>query len=156
MKNNLERMIALVDEVFDVKNDPGQLQVNEAVMMRLQQIHPATLSAYDEGNGPVLWILVVPTLSSLMDQFLNKEITEQQLVDSTPVGVPYDVIYLCSAIVLPEYRRKGMARKITIEAIKKIETDHKINTLFYWGFTPEGDLLAQSIAAELGIALLKR
>ncbi len=31
-KNNFERMLQLVDEVFDVRNDPEQLDVNEEVI----------------------------------------------------------------------------------------------------------------------------
>jgi hypothetical protein len=49
MKSNYERLIALADEVFAVRKDPEQLDVNEDVMEKLHAIHPATLSDKDLG-----------------------------------------------------------------------------------------------------------
>ncbi|MFE3871064.1 hypothetical protein ACFX5F_07495 [Flavobacterium sp. ZS1P70] len=46
-------MLQLADEVFAVKNDPEQLDVNQEVLERLMRIHPATVSEYDDGNDPV-------------------------------------------------------------------------------------------------------
>ena len=37
MSDNYTRMIQLVTEFFDVKNDPDQLDVNEAILARLQE-----------------------------------------------------------------------------------------------------------------------
>ena len=67
--SNFERMIALVNESFDARNDPEQLDVNEEVIALLQQLHPATLSEHNEGDGPVVWILLIPTTVTLMHQF---------------------------------------------------------------------------------------
>jgi hypothetical protein len=44
-------------------------------MEHLQLIHPDTISEYDDGSGPVCWILCIPTTLQLMNQFINKEIT---------------------------------------------------------------------------------
>jgi hypothetical protein len=65
--SNFERMIQLAEEVFAVKNDPNQLDVNPEVLERLQRIHPATVTEYDDGNGPVAWVLVFPTTLELMN-----------------------------------------------------------------------------------------
>ena len=43
MKSNFERMMQIIDEVFSTREDPDQLQVNENVIARLQELHPATL-----------------------------------------------------------------------------------------------------------------
>jgi hypothetical protein len=43
-KSNLERLIQLADEVFDMKNDPHQLNVDQDVIRRLSAMHPSTLS----------------------------------------------------------------------------------------------------------------
>jgi hypothetical protein len=59
--SNLERMIKLADDVFDIKSDPDQLDVNQDVITRLQRIHPATVSEFNDGNGPAAWVLVIPT-----------------------------------------------------------------------------------------------
>lgn len=156
MNENLRRMLELVDEAFDVKNDPGQLNVTPKVAKRLEQIHPATLTEYNLGDGPLAWILVIPTLSSLMNDFISKRITEQQLADKTPVGGSYDCVYLCSASILPEYRRQGISKRMMVDAIRSIMEQHPIQSLFYWPFSDEGTRLAESVARELGLPLEMR
>ena len=149
-------MIELADEVFAAHNDPAQLDVDEAVMERLERIHPATLSEHIVGNGPVVWILLVPTTIDLMSRFVNQEITETELLDQTPLGIKYEALYLCSALVLPEYRRQGLATQVGTAAIKEICADHPIKYLFTWNFSREGEMLAQLASENLGLPLLIR
>lgn len=110
--SNFERLIQLADEVFAVKSDPSQLDVNQEVLERLKKMHPATISEYNEGNGPVAWILLIPTTLDLMNRFLENEISEKELFDLTPMNTAYEAIYLCSALVLEEYRRKGITSNL--------------------------------------------
>lgn len=154
--SNFERMIQLAEDVFAAKSDENQLTVNEEVIARLKRIHTATLSEYDDGNGPTVWILVIPTTLDLMNKFINKTITEQELLELTPLDTPYEALYLCSAIVLPEYRNKGIAKKLTLEAIESIRKQHAIQTLFVWHFTAEGKALSETIARISSLPLLKR
>ncbi|MDP2889185.1 MAG: hypothetical protein Q8P34_09525 [Bacteroidota bacterium] len=79
--SNFERLILLADEVFAVKSDPTQLDVNQKVLERLHKIHPATVSEYDDGNGPVAWVLLIPTTIDLMNRFLKSEISEKELFE---------------------------------------------------------------------------
>ncbi|NVO19582.1 MAG: GNAT family N-acetyltransferase [Bacteroidetes bacterium] len=153
---NLERMIQLAEDVFAVKNDPDQLDVDQEVIEQLHRIHPATVSEYDDGNGPVAWVLIIPTTSELMYKFLEKEITELELFRQTPQGASYDSVYLCSALVLPEYRRKGIASQLSLKAIESIRKEHPIKSIFVWPFSNEGDLGAQAVADAAGLPLLKR
>ena len=153
--NNYERLIALANSVFETKNDPHQLDVNEEVIERLAAIHPSCLSEFDEGDGPLSWVLVFPTSNNLKDRFLKNEITEKELFYLTEIGIKYDSIYLCSALVLEEYRKKGIAKQLTLNAIKNIQKDHKITSLFYWAFTEEGRWAAESVAKEIGLELLE-
>ena len=153
--SNYERLIALANSVFETKNDPHQLDVNEEVIERLAAIHPSCLSEFDEGDGPLSWVLVFPTSNNLKDRFLKNEITEKELFYLTEIGIKYDSIYLCSALVLEEYRKKGIAKQLTLNAIKNIQKDHKITSLFYWAFTEEGRWAAESVAKEIGLELLE-
>lgn len=107
-------MIELADKVFSIRTDPSQLAVDEDVLERLKLIHPSTVSEFDDRNGTVVWILLFPTTLELMDQFLSDRISENELFKFTPIGIQYDAIYLCSAMVLEEYRRKGIAMKLGI------------------------------------------
>lgn len=154
--SNFERMIQLADEVFDVKNDPGQLDINPEVMERLKQIHTSTISEFTDGNGPVAWVLVIPTTLDLMNRFLENQISEKELFDLTPLGITYDALYLCSALVLEEYRRKGIAKKLTSQAIESISKSHPIKALFVWAFSKEGNLSAETIAHIASLPLYKR
>jgi hypothetical protein len=156
MASNFERMIQLAGEVFAAHNDPTQLDVDEEVMEKLERLHPATLSDYDEGAGPVVWILLIPTTISLMNQFIRGEISETELLNNTPVNIKYEAIYLCSALVLPEYRHKGLATKVGLDAIHQIRANNPIEYLFTWSFSKEGASLAQLAAKTEGLKLLER
>ncbi len=154
--SNFERMIQLADEVFAVKNDPDQLDVNQEVLNRLLTIHPATISEFDDGNGPVAWLLLLPTTLELMNRFLKCEISEKELFELTQPGSTYDALYLCSALVLPEYRRKGITKQLSINAIENIRKTHPLKAVFIWAFSHEGSLASEAIADSTGLHLHKR
>lgn len=155
-KNNFQRLVQLADEVFSYKNDPEQLDVNPQVIDRLHRMHPFTLTDYQDENGPVIWLLIIPTTMEIMERFLKKEISERELYELTPLNVKYEALYLCSALVLEEYRRKGLTRKLLLEAIEAIKKDHPLKYLFVWPFSKEGDALAENIAKIIGMPLYKR
>ena len=154
--SNFERMIQLSDEVFSSRTDPDQLNVNENVMERLQLIHPDTISEYDDGNGPVCWILCIPTTLELMTQFVNQKISERELYELTPLITKYEAIYLCSALLLEEFRGKGIAQGLAVKAIESIKIDHSIKALFVWAFSKEGEKLADKVSGLTGLPLYKR
>ena len=154
--SNYERMIQLADEVFSCRTDPDQLNLDENVMEHLQLIHPDTMSEYDNGNGPVCWILCIPTTLDLMTQFINKEISERELYELTPLNTKYEAIYLCSALLLEEFRGKGIAQRLVVKALENIKIDHSIKALFFWAFSKEGEKLADKASRLMGVPLYKR
>ena len=91
-----------------------------------------------------------------MHQFLSAEITEKELFNLTPLNVPYEAIYLCSALVLDEYRRKGITKQLVLTAIDSIRKNHPLKVAFVWAFSPEGDRAAETIARLAGLPLYKR
>lgn len=153
---NFNRMLQLIDEVFATRSDPGQIQVNRGQLARLQKIHPATLTELADENGPVIWLLLIPTTKNIMTDFLSGSITEKQLLERTKPGDVYDCIYLCSATTLPEYRGQGKTKQLCLEGIQKIQKDHPIKTLFVWPFTPEGKRLAEALAQETGLEIMEK
>lgn len=156
IKDNFQRLVQLADEVFAYKDDPDQLNVNPQVLDKLHQLHPLTLSDYSNEAGPVVWLLVIPTTIELMHRFLNKEISEKELFELTPLNIKYKALYLCSALVLEEYRRKGITLQLLLEAIEAIKRDHPLECLFVWPFTNEGDKLAEKVAKLTAMPLYKR
>jgi GNAT superfamily N-acetyltransferase len=153
---NLERMIRLAEEFFATKNDLAQISVDGDTIERLQKIHPATMSEKNDGKGPVAWVLVIPTMREVMEKFIAGEITERDLLMNTPLGGSYNAIYLCSALVLPEHRGRGLARGLVSKAIRSIQREHPIECLFIWAFSEGGEKLATSISREFSLPLYKR
>jgi ribosomal protein S18 acetylase RimI-like enzyme len=149
-------MVRLAEEFFAAKNDPAQISVTPEVMERLRQIHLATLTEQDNGDGPVAWVLLIPATQHLMERFIAQQISERELLEIDPVHVEYEAVYLCSALVLPEYRGTGLAKRLTCSAVKSIAADHPIKSLFYWAFSSEGEKLAASVARELELPLHRR
>jgi GNAT superfamily N-acetyltransferase len=156
MEQNLERMIRLAEEFFEMKNDPMQISVDEKTRKRLKKIHPNTMAEIRNKNGPIAWILVIPTTVALMQQFVAKTIHERDLLEKTPLRTKYDALYLCSALVLPEHRGKGIAKRLVTKAIRNIRKEHPIKYLFYWAFSKEGRNLARSAAKTFDLPLLSR
>jgi hypothetical protein len=156
MQENLKRMIELANSFFDVGNDPDQISVDRKVMERLKKIHPSTMMENSTAKGPVAWTLVIPTTEEIMERFIAKKINERELLKKTPPGKKYTAIYLCSALVLPEYRKKGLARKLICRSVKSIRKEHPINALFYWGFSAAGKRLARTVAKECNLPLFRR
>jgi len=156
MATNLERMLQLVGEFFDTRSDPDQLDVTEKDREKLAALHPATMSEYATEDGPVAWILIIPTTTEIMQRFVNAEIGEKQLLHETPTGGSYEAVYLCSAAVLPEYRRQGVALKLSMDAINAMRKDHPVKALFTWSFSQEGRDLAEAIARKCNLPLYER
>jgi GNAT superfamily N-acetyltransferase len=149
-------MIALAEDFFKVRNDPSQISVTEETMRRLDEIHPRTLNETRTEDGPVAWVLLLPTTRPLMQKFIQNDITERELLDLTPAGEEYQSIYLCSALVLPEYRGKGLAKNLCLDAIKTIRTQHPVESLFVWALSEEGAKLASAIARAAQLPLFER
>ena len=91
-----------------------------------------------------------------MCRFIAKKISEKELYELTPLITSYEALYLCSAMVLEEYRGKGIAKQLTLGAIESIQKDHPIRTLFVWAFTIEGEGLSEKLSTYTGLPLEKR
>jgi len=154
--SNYARMLQLADKIFAVQDDPTQLQVDQEVLEGLRRLHPAAVCEEADAEGPVAWILLIPTTVALMEDFLAGTITEQELYALTPEGGTYEAVYLCSAMVLEEHRRAGLARRTTLDAVARIRRDHPVSALFCWPFTAGGDALAEAIASAAGLPLRMR
>ena len=152
---NFLRLLQLIEDVFETRNDPNQLQVDEKVMNKLKNIHTSTITELSNDKGPYCWILMIPTTQETMQLFLNGKINEQELLDVTNIDDNFNCLYLCSAVTLPEYRTLGQTKKAGIEAILEIQKKYPIHTLYNWPYTKEGAQLAYDIATTLSLNLLE-
>ncbi len=153
LTDNFKRLLKLTMDFFGTSEDPGQISVTPSERKKLAALHPLALTEKRTRGGPIAWLILFPTTSALMRRFLKGELTEKELLKLTPLKTRYDAIYLCAAIILPEYRRRGMMKKMVLGAIKKIQKKHPIKHLFYWGFSNDGVSLAKNIAQELKLPL---
>ena len=143
-------------EFFAADDDPEQLVVDAAIMEQLRGIHPAALSEAHDEDGPFAWVIVIPTTHEAMERFIIGEIGERQLLTMHPAGSQRAAVYLCSALVLPEYRGKGVARQLTIDAINVMQHDYDITDLYVWAFSLRGRKLAESVALSCRLPLHER
>jgi len=90
-----------------------------------------------------------------MTQFINQKISERELYELTPLNTKYEAIYLCSALLLEEFRGKGIALILCVTAIENIKIDHSIKALFFWSFSKKGEKLAEKVSG-LDLPLHKR
>src|SRR4051812_16443410 len=111
-KPNFGRMMQLIDEVFATRSDPDQLQVNRQQLEKLYQIDPSTLMEVSNDEGPLIWVLMIPTTKEVMQLFLSGHLSERELLDKTQIGENYSCIYLCSATTLPEIRSQGKTKAL--------------------------------------------
>ena len=153
MSENFRRMIELAETVFDARNDPQQLEVTESVIAQLKNLHPATISDFVSGDGPVCWILLIPSTLQTMEDFLKGDITEAELLQASLNENDFDALYLCSALVLPEFRKKGIAYRLTHEAILSIQSTCKIKFLYAWPFSEEGKRLSEKLCKNFNLSL---
>ena len=156
MEKNYLRMIELADACFGNFQDPSQISVDDGVRERLHRLHPRSMAEERNEDGPIAWTLVIPTTQALMEAFLDGSITEKGLLDATPEQIPYEAVYLCSALVLPEHRRQGIADRLICGSLGAIQAGNPIQTLFYWAFSAEGTRLAEAVARTLGLPLRGR
>lgn len=156
MKPNLLKLLELVDHVFQTRNDPSQIGFTESDMAKMNNLHVECLQEAENEDGPIAWVAVIPTSLDLMNEFIIKTITERELFDRTTMETPKEAVYLCSAIVLPDFRRKGIALQLSLEAIHAMQQHWSLSAVFVWPFSDEGKVLAHKIADECGLTLYTR
>ncbi len=148
-KDAFKRVLEISEQFFGTQDDPEQMPISQDSADKLLSIHPGTIVyKFDENKNPVAWAVIVPTSLKTKDDFLQKTITEKQLLDIATKEKKFDAIYLCAAFVLPEYRRMGYAKALLIEAIKNVFNGKDI-PLYGWIYSEEGRILLNSVSMEL-------
>jgi hypothetical protein len=103
---------------------------------------------------------MLPSNKSIMNQFLERKITEAEFFDKIKeikwIGCP-EAIYLCAGFIKSKFRRKGLIFTATIKSLNKVTQNLKYKpVLFYWAYTKEGEKLAEKVSSATGLKLLKR
>lgn len=152
----LDKMFKIAENMFKTKQDSEQIPITKKSWHKLLKLHPKGLTyMLDKKKEPIGWVVVVPTTKELAEDFLDCKITEKELFDRTKPLKKYGALYLCAAIVLPEYRRRGYATKLFKKAVKGIPHD-KDAILFYWPFSKEGRNMVKKMEKKFKIKIKER
>lgn len=153
LQDNLKYMIKIAEEYFGTESDPTQIPITLETMQRLLNLGPHTLVFAERDKQPIGWVVTIPTTNELKDQFLKDEITERELFDqSQPKTVP-EVVYLCAAFVLPEYRRQGIAFDLLAEAVARYRYVNPEVNFFAWIYSAEGQKLVERLSNQLSLEI---
>jgi hypothetical protein len=155
-KEILDQLEQVAEEYFDTSHHQDQMPVNEETQRKLSSLTPYWVQyATSDGIKVISSIVVVPTQKELALKFVNKEISEKQLMDLSQPAEKYSALYLCSGITLPEYRRQGLVKKLFQETIKYIPLT-KDALFFAWPTTELGNQVVEHERLESEIPILIR
>ncbi len=147
----------MAEKYFGTEKDPSQMPTDENASKWLLENIPDCVNVIKDNEELIGFTFIIPCNEDIMNQFLSKKINEAQLyeeVKKQKAHKNFTAIYLCSAFIKPEYRRKGLAAKAVMKSIKKITK--KIPTLFFEAYSEEGKKTADAMAKKLKIKILER
>lgn len=116
--------------------------------LSVQGLEKNNFVCYKENEIPIAWSLVLPTSKEIKNKFLKEEINEKQLFEASIKNPSFESLYLFVAIVLPDYRRKGLAKELISYQIKSFKDKYKITDFFAWIFSTEGEKLVKSLEKD--------
>lgn len=157
MEKIISEILSKTDEVFGVSDDPFQIPVTKEAWDKMMSLHPDSILYRSDGADNLMgWLGMVPTTKELMNKFINGEISEREMFNMTEKQNISEALYLGGVVVLPEYRRKGLAKELLKEAIRNFRKINPQIILFYWAFSNEGKKLAEKVSRELHIEILAK
>lgn len=149
-----QKMDVIAESIFSTESDPDQIPIGAGSGEKLDLLTSHWIKyQLDVQGNPIAWVVVVPTTRELALQFIGGDITEKELLELTTPQNAYSAIYLCAAITLPAYRRKGLASRLFKEAIESIPKTRDY-LLVAWPVRSGGVELSRKVAQEVGHELL--
>jgi len=146
----LEKQMKIAEGIYGTEVDPDQMPINDETMKKLDSLcHGWMETEFDEAGEPISWAVVMPTQKSLAERFLNKEISEKELLDMTEPNSAYDAVYIVSVITVPEHRGKGLGKKVVEKAMSNMPAVEGA-IYFAWPTTKEGEGMLKKYVSFLG------
>ncbi len=145
-----EKTAPITERFFGTAVDPEQIPIVPESREKMKKLSPYCFhTAFDSNDNPVSWVIRIPTTRELKEKFMRKEITEREMFDQTVPAQTYDALYLCTSFTIPEFRRKGIARALTIETIEKFKENSPNIQLFSWIYSSDGEKFVDSLPFEV-------
>jgi len=149
----------LAEKYFGTKKDPEQMPTDENESRWLYENIPECVNVIKDNDKEVGFTFIIPCNKEIMDKFLSREINEAQLWEKVKREINYKnftTIYLCSAFIIPRYRRKGLAVKAVLKSIDKIKRTKQIPTLFFEGYSEDGKKAVEISTKKFKLKILER
>lgn len=141
----LKKEMKLAEEIFGTESDPDQIPINDESTKKLDALCDGWLETdLDDKGEPASWAVVMPTQRLIAERFLNKKITERELLDLTEPADTYDALYIVSVITVPEHRGKGLASEVIKRAIARMPVNPDA-LYFAWPTSKEGEGLMRKL-----------
>lgn len=159
-KQDIDESSIFAEDFFQMEEKPDEMQASEENKNFILNNIPECDNVIRADGKVIGFTYIVPCNKDIMERFLSKEITENDLMEEVKDKINYDnfeTIYLCATFLKEEYRGKGLATKGMIMSIEKIIEKRKIKPLlFYWSQTPEGKKTVERVSEKLGFDLKVR
>ncbi|OGM94767.1 hypothetical protein A2524_02660 [Candidatus Wolfebacteria bacterium RIFOXYD12_FULL_48_21] len=154
----IDEMLRTGTEFFGVFNDPTEIASSWENYEKISLLYSSAYKFKTDAHGKLLgWTVVIPTSRELANDFIERRITEKELLEKTDTSTAQNALYLFVAFIVPEYRKKGYAKNMFLEQIKEAAGDKlKEVLLFAWPVTEEGGKTMDAIERNLGVEILRR
>ena len=150
----------LAEKYFKMEHDPDQIPASIENVRWINKHIPECVNVMKNYQEIIGFTFIIPATRKLMNEFISGKISENSMFEEVKKSVNYrnfETIYLCSAFVKPEYRRKGLALEGFVKSIEILMEKRNIRPiLFYWEYTPEGGRMCKSIADKLNLDSRKK
>lgn len=140
-REDLLASAAIAEDAFRTAEDPTQVQIRPGGGTWLIDNIPECMRVIRYDKQVVGSTLIVPTSREVMQLFLNKKINEAELFARVRAAAApiWEAIYLCSAVLLPEHRGKGVATTSAMLSIDWVLANKNPRPDFYvWPTNADG------------------
>lgn len=154
---DVQETSVLSERTFKTANDAAQMRVAEEKTRWIFLHRPESDNVIKLDGKVIGFTFIVLTNTRIMQDFLSGKISEEDIFTRSKrvTKRTFTTIYLCASVILPQYRRKGLALQGFVKQIRKV-MGTKNPVLFYWGYSKEGALLAEKVAKESGLPIRAR
>ena len=148
-------------EFFGMPNDPEQFQATKENRDYIYSHLRKFLNIIRFGNEIIGYSFMIPCSNNIADLFIKKRISENDLFNRVKEeridDTNFEAIYLCSSIIRPEHRRKGLALEGFVKLIKPLMEKRNFKSrFFFWGYTPAGRAAVLKLARVLNVCIEER
>lgn len=152
--------IPFAEKYFGAESDPAQLQPTLAKCKWILKNIPECITVIRDGPTLVGFIFTFPTSRESMRSFLSHRLSENELFNETQKKFgrePLSSFYLCSALILPKYRRRGIALGSVERSIRAWTKRTRTKPmLFVDPFSREGRKVSRVLASRMKLPLKMR